>query len=138
MSWDKFKTNNEVRGLYHLHQAWFNDINYYLRKNLELPVMPNPVTEEWIDSVRGKKSLVMKEQLEIGKLYSGKCRNAHIAIWDGDKFTYIREKFGRRFKENINHFEDDDEFDVFCPYFKIKDKFMELPYIQEYLKELND
>ena len=58
---------------------------------------------------------IPKAQLEIGKTYIGSCRNASEAIWKGDYFTYKRYKFGNTFEEDINHFEDDDGYDLFVP-----------------------
>lgn len=59
--------------------------------------------------------VIPKDELVIGETYSGVCRNASEAVWDGKTFTYDRHKFGSCFKENINHFEDDDGYDVFVP-----------------------
>lgn len=59
---------------------------------------------------------ISKKDLVIGKKYKGYCRNASEAIWLGDKFEYIRTKFGDTFTEKINHFEDDNGFDLFVPY----------------------
>lgn len=56
-----------------------------------------------------------KYELEMGKEYSGECRNAARAVWDGKKFTYTRHKFGSEYQEHINHYEDDDGYDVFVP-----------------------
>ena len=59
---------------------------------------------------------IPKSQLEVGKTYIGSCRNAREAIWKGDHFTYKRYKFGYIFDdENINHFEDDNGYDLFVP-----------------------
>lgn len=63
---------------------------------------------------------IPKAQLEVGKTYIGHCRNASEAIWNGDYFTYKRYKFGDIFEEDINHFEDDDGYDLFVP-IKLKD-----------------
>lgn len=65
------------------------------------------------------RPFLRKEQLEIGGYYYGSCRNADIARWDGDHFTYARRKFGNRFPEEIRHPEDDDGADLFFPYAKI-------------------
>ena len=62
---------------------------------------------------------IPKSQLEIGERYIGSCRNASIATWLGDKFEYERYKFGDTFKEKINHFEDDNGYDLFVPIGKI-------------------
>ena len=62
---------------------------------------------------------IPKDKLIIGKTYIGDCRNAIEAIWDGKVFKYMRTKFGLTYEEEINHFEDDDGYDVFVP-IKIK------------------
>ncbi len=58
---------------------------------------------------------IPKDKLVVGKTYFGSCRNADKAIWLGDKFEYTRNKFGASYKEKINHFEDDDGYDLFVP-----------------------
>ena len=58
---------------------------------------------------------IPKEELIVGETYIGDCRNASEAIWDGEKFTYMRTKFGCTYPEDINHFQDDDGYDVFVP-----------------------
>ena len=58
---------------------------------------------------------IPKDKLVVGKTYLGSCRNADKAIWLGDKFEYTRHKFGASYQEKINHFEDDDGFDLFVP-----------------------
>lgn len=59
---------------------------------------------------------IPKEQLIPGITYGGVCRNADNAVWNGSVFVYDRYKFGITFKEEINHYEDDDEYDVFVPF----------------------
>ena len=58
---------------------------------------------------------IPKDKLVVGKTYFGSCRNADKAIWLGDKFEYTRHKFGASYQEKINHFEDDNEYDLFVP-----------------------
>lgn len=58
---------------------------------------------------------IPKSQLEVGATYIGSCRNAGEAVWLGDKFEYQRYKFGDTFPEKINHFEDDNGYDLFVP-----------------------
>lgn len=62
---------------------------------------------------------IPKSQLEIGEQYIGACRNASIATWLGEQFEYTRYKFGDSFKEKINHFEDDNGYDLFVPIGKV-------------------
>ena len=56
-----------------------------------------------------------KKELVRGAYYTGHCRNAGIARWDGFCFWYWRTKFGTTFLERICHPEDDTVFDVFYP-----------------------
>jgi hypothetical protein len=58
---------------------------------------------------------IPKDKLKVGSKYEGECRNTNYATWDGEKFTYKRYKFGDTFEEDINHFQDDDGYDVFVP-----------------------
>ena len=64
---------------------------------------------------------IPKDKLIVGKTYIGDCRNATEAVWNGKTFTYMRTKFGTTYPEDINHFQDDDGYDVFVP-IKIKEK----------------
>ena len=59
--------------------------------------------------------VVPKNELEIDKEYLGNCRNSNKAIWKGDHFEYQRYKFGHFYTDKINHYEDDDGYDVFVP-----------------------
>lgn len=64
---------------------------------------------------------IPKSELKVGRRYNGVCRNANMAEWNGETFVYDRYKFGFWFKEEINHFEDDDGYDVFVPFEEIND-----------------
>lgn len=59
---------------------------------------------------------ILKRDLKVGLEYGGECRNADRAVWNGQRFVYRRYKFGDVFDEEINHFEDDDGYDVFVPF----------------------
>lgn len=50
-----------------------------------------------------------------GAYYEGRCRNATVARWNANigKFVHWRTKFGETFLEEINHPENDKQFDVF-------------------------
>ena len=65
---------------------------------------------------------IPKDKLVKGKTYFGSCRNADTAVWLGDKFEYIRHKWGDSYPEKINHFEDDNGYDLFVPIREIKDE----------------
>lgn len=59
---------------------------------------------------------IPKNELVVGKTYKGNCRHSETAVWDGNFFWYDRYKFGSTFRESINHYEDDDGYDVFVPF----------------------
>lgn len=58
---------------------------------------------------------IPKSELVVGQEYKGHCRNSDKATWDGKEFRYERYKFGDTFEDTINHYEDDDGYDVFVP-----------------------
>jgi len=68
-----------------------------------------------------KSKAILLKDLEDGCYYFGECRNADVAQWHADKkkFTYWRHEFyGDVYEEDINHFEDDNGYDLFIPYSK--------------------
>jgi hypothetical protein len=71
--------------------------------------------KEYRQHMIGDKIPIAKKDLVKGRNYIGRCRNADVALWTGKEFIYIRNKFGMYFTEKINHFEDDDNFDIFYP-----------------------
>ena len=58
---------------------------------------------------------IPKNELVIDKEYVGNCRNSGKATWKGDHFEYLRYKFGNCYLDEINHYEDDDGYDMFVP-----------------------
>ena len=84
----------------------------------DIPSVPNVKKEDY-DNVIVPNIIrcggIPKNELVIGETYIGSCRNASEAVWDGKKFTYMRTKFGNTYPETINHFQDDDGYDVFVP-----------------------
>ena len=62
---------------------------------------------------------IPKEQLEVGKTYLGTCRNFSKAVWNGIEFEGKRYKFGMWQDDTINHFQDDDGYDLFVPIKKL-------------------
>lgn len=79
-----------------------------LEKNIRVFAAENNVPVEQCRAIP-------KSELRNGITYKGNCRNASEAIWDVDKFVYTRYKFGSTYLETINHYEDDDGYDVFVP-----------------------
>ena len=62
-----------------------------------------------------KCGAIPKKDLVIGAYYIGSCRNSNIAYWDGKEFHYWRVKFGDCIPDSVNHFEDDNGYDLFVP-----------------------
>lgn len=60
-----------------------------------------------------------KNLLTKNHYYAGKCRNAYIAKWDGEKFIHWRTKFGNTFLENIEYWDINGQFDGFIPLFDL-------------------
>lgn len=82
--------------------------NNELSKNVRVFAADNEVPVERV-------KVIPKSELVVGEIYQGECRNSDTAIWDGNKFVYERHKFGTSYNERINHFEDDNGYDVFVP-----------------------
>ena len=81
----------------------------------ELPITTPELYQKYVIPNFIRCGAIPKDKLVVGKTYFGSCRNADKAIWLGDKFEYTRNKFGASYQEKINHFEDDDGFDLFVP-----------------------
>ena len=79
------------------------------------PIVEKEIYNDYIVPNLIRCGAIPKEKLIVGKCYEGSCRNASNAVWNGEKFTYRRTKFGYTYDEDINHFQDDDGFDLFVP-----------------------
>lgn len=64
-----------------------------------------------------EKGAIPKSKLKNKTKYYGSCRNTNYAIWNAEsqKFCYERWKFGIVSIDYVNHFEDDDGYDLFIP-----------------------
>jgi len=64
-----------------------------------------------------KAGAIPMSELKPGGWYIGQCRNTTIAQWwPRSGFNYIRYKLGDKYVDTINHFEDDDGYDLFVPF----------------------
>lgn len=84
----------------------------------DVPALPVVNIDIWQSIIVPKLiegGAIPKKDLIAGETYIGECRNATEAIWNGEQFVYKRTKFGTTFDESINHFEDDNGFDLFVP-----------------------
>lgn len=94
----------------------FLDSISYFNTESDIPDIPK------VDDVELYKELVVpayircgaipKKDLIVGRIYYGSCRNSSTATWNGKEFEYTRYKFGSTYTDTINHFEDDDGYDL--------------------------
>jgi len=70
---------------------------------------------------------IPKDKLIPGFYYSGHCRNANIARWDGEKFIHWRYKLGENFLEEIWAPEDEAIYDVFYAFEEATGSVTEIP-----------
>ena len=96
-------------------EEYWNNLKKF-EKETDIPHLPIPLTAFHIEKLI-KAGAIPKKDLVDGKTYCGKCRNAYEAVWHQDKnvFIYKRNKFGFIYDEDINHFEDDNGYDLFVP-----------------------
>ena len=80
--------------------------------NLQMPKIT--IDDEVIKELE-EKGAILKNKLVKNRLYIGFCRNSTLGKWDGSKFEYLRYKYGTLIIDYINHFQDDNSFDVFVP-----------------------
>lgn len=88
----------------------------------DFPYILNEEERKWFIDKFIELGAIPKDKLEPGAVYLGNCRNADKAIWTGEKFSYLRYKFGFTYHEEISHFQDDDGYDVFVPILKLNDE----------------
>ena len=84
----------------------------------DIPELPITDKETWDNIIMPnllRCGAIPKNKLEVGVTYIGTCRNTEEATWNGKCFDYKRYKFGDWFDDTINHFEDDDGYDLFVP-----------------------
>lgn len=65
--------------------------------------------------------MIKKNELEINKYYIGTCRNTNIAMWNGNKFIFIKYFFKDPYVETVDYYGDvvNKQIDGFIPIKKI-------------------
>lgn len=82
----------------------------------EPPILEKDLYEKYVIPNFIRCGAIPKDKLVVGHTYLGNCRNASKAVWkENGVFEYQRTKFGDTYPEEINHFQDDDGYDVFVP-----------------------
>lgn len=89
--------------------------------DIHIPLCKNKEEEVFVQDTLIRHGALPLEKMVVGKTYIGTCRNASEAVWQGDHFVYQRSKFGDTYPEKINHFQNDDGYDVFVP-IKVKEE----------------
>ena len=102
----KVMTDNE---LFHYICMYVTDDVFTFEERRSMSV------EDFHQYVREHFIPIPKSELITGVIYDGYCRNTNRATWDGEEFHYKRHKFGTTFDDTINHYEDDEGYDVFVP-----------------------
>lgn len=82
---------------------------------IDVPICYNKDEESFVQNTLIKHGAIPIHELVVGNSYIGTCRNASEAVWQGDYFIYQRYKWGSTYPEKINHFQNDDGYDVFVP-----------------------
>ena len=93
---------------------YFPKVDKFNEDNLYYIKLPKPIPGDLYKELY-RKGIIPKKDLKKGRYYFGDCRNASVALWNGYVFVYMRNKFGYKFPEEINHLEDDDGYDLFVP-----------------------
>lgn len=83
----------------------------------EIPKFKTPEEHKKFCQKLIENGAIPKNKLKDKAKYYGACRNTSYAIWNEDtqEFSYERNKFGIPYTDCINHFEDDDGYDLFVP-----------------------
>lgn len=96
---------------------YFPNIKKFDENTIHLIHPPKPINKFFYEEIYNK-GILCKKDLIVGKYYKGKCRNANVARWNGNNFTYMRTKFNWCYPEDINHPNDDDGYDLFIPLYE--------------------
>lgn len=82
-----------------------------------IPIVPKEEYENFYLPRLLKAGAIPKKDLIDGQIYIGEHRNCTIARWNKkeNQFEYWRHKFGAKFIDTCNHFEDDNGFALFVP-----------------------
>lgn len=106
-----------------LREYWINLKPF--NASYDIPKLPVVGKEEWTSfyvPLLIKAGAIPKKDLVHGVTYIGNCRNSSEAMWDSKDsiFIYKRTKFNIVYDDTINHFEDDNGFDLFVPIKKLE------------------
>lgn len=101
-----------------IQREYWENLQHFKGNPDNIPDLPITDIDTWNTLIIPKLlecGAIPKKDLIKGKKYIGSCRNSSEAIWNGSKFIYKRYKWGTFYDDDINHFEDDNGFDLFVP-----------------------
>jgi len=85
----------------------------------DIPKLPIVDNDDWLFIVDClvKSGAIPKKDLIDGATYRGRTRNSSIAMWDkkNEDFIHYRDSWGQKYRDVINHFEDDNGYALFVP-----------------------
>lgn len=109
---EQIKAEREQR----LKEYWKGLLKFESEDDIpDIPVVSKDEYDSFYVPILLRCGAIPKDKLIVGKTYIGNCRNAGKAIWKGEYFEYERCKFGTYYTERINHFQDDNGYDLFVP-----------------------
>jgi hypothetical protein len=62
---------------------------------------------------------IPRNQLEKGKWYYCEARNFEYGCWNGEKFDYMRFKFGRVFPDTELYYDDHPRYGTVKPFYEV-------------------
>lgn len=114
LNYDIILRLEKIKKLRKLCMTQFPNIDKFNKENIRSCIIPHKPTKYFYEEVYNK-GVLRKENLKVGSYYYGRCRNASVAMWDGNVFIYMRNKWNYTFTEEINHLQDDNGLDLFVP-----------------------
>lgn len=105
-----------------LKEAWTN-LEPFDGDEKKIPSLPvvdgkwctKEIWDEYVLPSLIRCGAIPKCKLKVGQWYIGDTRNTSRAMWNGKTFDHERFKMGFWFKDDVNHFEDDNGYALFVP-----------------------
>jgi len=102
----------------HMKELWGNLKPFETPEDVpDIPVVDEKEYKEFYVPRLIAAGAIPKKDLVDEQIYIGQHRRCKVARWDAkeEEFRYWRNKFGQKFIDTCNHFEDDDGFALFVP-----------------------
>lgn len=96
---------------------YFNSLGEFEFES-DIPPIPNVDVEFYNNNILPnllRCGAIDKKNLIINKMYKGSSKLSKEAMWKGNFFIYIVDKWGTQSIKKINHFQDYNGGDIFIP-----------------------